>query len=70
MKIIYTTETFDDWFVALRDKQAIRRIQARIDRAEDGILVIANQSAKGFLRCGFTMGRATACISRSVAWRL
>ena len=36
MKIIYTTETFDDWFVALRDKQAIRRIQARIDRAEDG----------------------------------
>ena len=36
MKIIYTTETFDNWFVALRDKQAIRRIQARIDRAEDG----------------------------------
>jgi putative addiction module killer protein len=36
MKSIYTTEVFDDWFQALRDKQAARRIQARIDRAEDG----------------------------------
>jgi len=34
--IIYTTETFDVWFAGLRDKQAARRIQARIDRAEDG----------------------------------
>ncbi|MDR2244130.1 MAG: type II toxin-antitoxin system RelE/ParE family toxin [Burkholderiales bacterium] len=36
MKLIYTTDTFDVWLVGLRDKQAIRRIQARIDRAEDG----------------------------------
>lgn len=36
VKIIHTTETFDDWFAWLRDKQAVRRIQARIDRAEDG----------------------------------
>lgn len=36
MKIIHTTEVFDDWFVGLRDKQAARRIQARIDRAEGG----------------------------------
>jgi putative addiction module killer protein len=27
---------FDAWFEALRDKQAARRIQARIDRVEDG----------------------------------
>jgi putative addiction module killer protein len=36
MKAIYTTETFDAWFESLRDRQAARRIQARIDRAEDG----------------------------------
>ncbi|MEI6747242.1 MAG: type II toxin-antitoxin system RelE/ParE family toxin [Methylococcaceae bacterium] len=33
---IYTTDEFDDWFATLRDKQAQKRIQARIDRAEDG----------------------------------
>lgn len=36
MKTIYTTEVFDDWFESLKDRQAARRIQARIDRAEDG----------------------------------
>lgn len=32
MKSIYTTEVFDAWFGSLRDKQAARRIQARIVR--------------------------------------
>lgn len=36
MKTIHTTENFDAWFAGLRDKQVARRIQARIDRAEDG----------------------------------
>lgn len=36
MKIIHTTETFDDWFADLCDKQAEKRIQARIRRAELG----------------------------------
>lgn len=36
METIYTTEIFDGWFDSLRDKQAARRIQARIDRAEEG----------------------------------
>lgn len=36
MKSILTTEVFDAWFASLRDKRAARRIQARIDRAEDG----------------------------------
>ncbi len=36
MKKIYTTEAFDGWFASLRDKQSARRIQARIDRAEEG----------------------------------
>jgi putative addiction module killer protein len=36
MKAIHTTDLFMAWFSDLRDKQAMRRIQARIDRAEDG----------------------------------
>jgi putative addiction module killer protein len=36
MKIIHTTEVFDTWFDGLKDKLGARRIQARIDRAEDG----------------------------------
>lgn len=36
MKVIHTTELFDAWFLGLRDQQAKRRIQMRIDRAEDG----------------------------------
>jgi len=36
MKAVFTTKVFDEWFEALRDKQAARRIQARIDRAEEG----------------------------------
>jgi putative addiction module killer protein len=36
MKTIYTTEAFEGWFASLRDKQSARRIQARIDRAEEG----------------------------------
>lgn len=36
MKSIQTTDTFDNWFSNLKDRQALARIQARIDRAEDG----------------------------------
>ena len=36
MPTIYTTGVFDRWFDSLRDKQAARRIQVRIDRAQDG----------------------------------
>ena len=35
MKSIYTTGVFDAWFESLCDKRAARRIQARIDRAEE-----------------------------------
>lgn len=38
MYSILTTRVFDTWFDGLRDMQAKRRIQARIDRAEDGNL--------------------------------
>jgi putative addiction module killer protein len=33
---IQTTEIFDAWFDGLRDRKAKARIQARIDRAEEG----------------------------------
>ena len=36
MKTIHTTAAFDSWFTGLKDPQAVRRIQVRIDRAEDG----------------------------------
>lgn len=36
MKTIQTTAVFDKWFDELRDRTAKARIQARIDRAEDG----------------------------------
>lgn len=36
MYTIYTTSTFDEWFEKLKDHQGKRRIQARIDRVEDG----------------------------------
>jgi len=36
MKLILTTTVFDSWFSNLKDNQANRRIQMRIDRAEQG----------------------------------
>jgi putative addiction module killer protein len=36
MNTIQITEVFDDWFAELKDRQAVRRVQVRIDRAEDG----------------------------------
>lgn len=36
MKTIYTTKIFDSWYQKLKDREAARFIQVRIDRAEDG----------------------------------
>lgn len=36
MRTIQTTKDFDDWFSSLKDQAGRFRIQARIDRAEDG----------------------------------
>ncbi|MBX9836102.1 MAG: hypothetical protein K2X65_07995 [Burkholderiaceae bacterium] len=35
MKTIHTAAAFDGWFTGLKGPQAARRIQVRIDRAED-----------------------------------
>lgn len=36
MYTILTTEAFDEWFANIKDRPTKARIQARIDRAEDG----------------------------------
>jgi len=36
MRTIQTTEIFDTWLDTLKDRQAVLRIQMRIDRAEQG----------------------------------
>ena len=36
MYSIQITEVFEDWFTDLKDRMVKARIQARIDRAEDG----------------------------------
>lgn len=36
MYAIFTTQVFDKWFESLTDRQTARRIQARIDRVEEG----------------------------------
>jgi putative addiction module killer protein len=33
---VFKTRTFNEWFMALRDIRAKKRIQARIDRMEEG----------------------------------
>ena len=38
MYSILTTSLFDDWFAGLKDRLVKQRIQARIDRVEDGNL--------------------------------
>lgn len=68
MKSIVTTSVFGDWFDALRDNQAKRRIQARIDPAEDGHFGDCKPVGKTFPKCEFIMGLATGFISPSVDW--
>ncbi|MBI4766379.1 MAG: type II toxin-antitoxin system RelE/ParE family toxin [Deltaproteobacteria bacterium] len=44
---VQTTNTFDVWFAGLKDKRAIARLQARIDRAEDGRFGECSQVGEG-----------------------
>ena len=47
MNTIQTTAIFDKWFDELRDRTAKARIQARIDRAEDGNFVDCSPVREG-----------------------
>jgi putative addiction module killer protein len=70
MKIIHTTEMFDAWFASLRDKRAVRRIQARIDRIEDGNFGDCGPVGEGVSEMrihhgpGYRCIPCTACLNR------
>lgn len=66
MNSILTTEVFDTWFADLKDKQAARRVQARIDRAEDGNLGDCKAVGEGVSEYEFITARATGifCATR------
>jgi putative addiction module killer protein len=69
MTTIYTTEVFDAWFESLKDRQTARRIQARIDRAEEGNFGDHKTVVKVCQKCGFTLALAFVCISHNAAWK-
>jgi len=69
MKSIYTTEVFDAWFESLRDKQAARRIQARIDRAEEGNFGDCKPVGEGVSEMRIHYGPGYRFISHSAARR-
>ena len=56
MYTIYTTEIFDQWFLSLKDKQTKTRIQARIDRVEDGNFGDHKSIGVGVLELRFFFG--------------
>lgn len=58
MNIIYTTTIFDKWFSGIRDNMIKRRLQARIDRIEDGHFGDCKPVGSGVseLRCFFGGG--------------
>lgn len=56
MYSIYTTEVFDKWFDKLKDQQAKRRIQARIDRVEDGNFGDSEPIGEGVSELRFFVG--------------
>jgi putative addiction module killer protein len=64
---IQTTDTFNAWLASLKDRQVAARIQARIDRAEDGNFGDCSPVGEGVSEMRITVGRAIECISSSAA---
>ena len=70
MKTIDTTEVFDEWFGSLKDKPTASRIQARIDRAEEGNF--GDHKAvwvRAYPKYASTLGLGFAFISLSAVWK-
>lgn len=71
MRSILTTEVFDDWLAGLSDRQAEKRIQARIRRAELGNFGDCEPVGEGVseMRIHYGPGYRVYFTSRSAAWR-
>lgn len=67
---IQTTQTFDVWFANLKDKRAAARIQACIDRAEDGNFGDCEPVGKGVseMRIHFGPGYRLYFAKRGKEW--
>lgn len=55
MPEIIRSSTFSNWLLKLADSRARMRIQVRIDRMADGILVISKPSVRGSAKSELTM---------------
>ena len=70
MIAIQTTDVFDAWFSSLKDRRAATRIQARIDRAEDGNLGDCEPIGEGVseMRIHYGPGYRVYFMKRDRAW--
>ena len=57
------SSVFDKWLSGLRDRQAMARIGARLDRLALGTSVMQHPSATESPNSGSTTGRVTGCIA-------
>lgn len=64
---IVQSETFNRWRMALKDRQAVARVNARIRRLSEGNPGDAKPVRKVSASCGLTMARAIGFISRGAA---
>lgn len=67
---IQTTPAFDTWFASLKDRRAVARIQARIDRAEDGNLGDCEPIGEGVseMRIHYGPGYRVYFAQRGMQW--
>lgn len=67
---IQTTNAFDAWFASLKDRRAVARIQARIDRAENGNLGDCEPVGEGVseMRIHYGPGYRVYFTQRGMQW--
>lgn len=68
MRTIQTTDVFDAWLDTLKDRQAVLRIQIRIDRAEQGNFGDVKPVAEGMseMRIDFGPGYRVYFVQRGL----